>query len=200
MAFTYFFRDLYTLEIIRDHVLPYLLVEKNFKIWDAGCAMGQEPYSLSMILIDKIGNENFKQVEILATDIDESTKSEEQIREGSYAEAQIVRIPQDVFQNNFQPDMKDGYYKLNKEIRDSVTFMKHDLLSLIPPNKNFGLIVCKNVLLHFTAPQRVEVIKMYHEALAEGGYLALEQTQKLPNEVSHLFKPVVSSAQVFKKI
>jgi chemotaxis protein methyltransferase CheR len=199
MAFTYFFRDLYTLEIISDHVLPYLSSERNFKIWDAGCAMGQEPYSLSMILIDKMSNENFQKVEILATDIDESTKSEQQILEGSYPEAQIVRIPKDIFKNNFRDDIKDGYYKLNQEIIDSVTFKKHDLLSLIPPDDNFGLIVCKNVLLHFTASQRIDVIKMYYDSLAVGGYLALEQTQKLPNEVLHLFRPVVSSAQVFKK-
>jgi chemotaxis protein methyltransferase CheR len=71
---------------------------------------------------------------------------------------------------------------------------------LTPPDNGFGLIVCKNVLLHFNDAQRIEVFKMFHEALAEGGYLALEQTQKLPAEAKHLFEPIVSNAQVFKKI
>ena len=50
MAFTYFFRDLQTLEVIRDYALPYLRSKQHINIWDAGCAMGQEPYSLSMVL------------------------------------------------------------------------------------------------------------------------------------------------------
>ena len=70
----------------------------------------------------------------------------------------------------------------------------------MPAKKEFGLIMCKNVLLHFNEEQRIKVIKMYYNSLIEGGYLAMEQTQKLPKEVQHLFEPVVSNAHVFKKI
>ncbi|BCZ45626.1 hypothetical protein psyc5s11_16930 [Clostridium gelidum] len=199
MAFTYFFRDLQTLEVIRDYALPYLSSKQYINIWDAGCAMGQEPYSLSMILCENLGYMYFRNVEILATDIDESNLFENIISEGSYPEEQIQRIPKDIFNAYFKPDDKDGYFKLNEEIRKSVTFQKHDLLSLSPPKKDFGLIICKNVLLHFNEEQRIKVIKMYYDSLIEGGYLAMEQTQKLPKEVQHLFEPVVSNAQVFKK-
>jgi chemotaxis protein methyltransferase CheR len=61
------------------------------------------------------------------------------------------------------------------------------------------LIVCKNVLLHFQPDERIEVIKMFHAALEKGGYFVTEQTQKLPKEVGHLFEPVVSNAQLFRK-
>lgn len=200
MAFTYFFRDLQTLEVIRDYALPYLSSKQYINIWDAGCAMGQEPYSLSMVLCEKLGYMYFRNVKILATDIDESNLFENIISEGSYPEEQIQRIPKEIFNEYFKHDNKDGYFKLNEEIRKSVTFKKHDLLSLVPPKKNFGLIICKNVLLHFNEDQRINVIKMYYDSLIEGGYLAMEQTQKLPKEVQHLFKAVVSNAQVFKKI
>lgn len=200
MAFTYFFRDLQTLEIVRDYALPYLRSKQYISIWDAGCAMGQEPYSLSMILSENLGYMYFRNVNILATDIDESNLFEKIIVEGSYPEEQIQRIPKDIFTKYFKADDKNGYFKLNEEIRKSVTFIKHDLLSLKPPKKDFGLIICKNVLLHFNEAQRIGVIKMYYDSLIEGGFLAMEQTQKLPKEVQHMFEPVVSNAQVFKKI
>ena len=200
MAFTYFFTDLQTLEEIRDHALPYLMSRQYINIWDAGCAMGQEPYSLSIVLREKIGHMYFRNVKIFATDIDESNLFENIISEGSYLEEQTQRIPKEIFNKYFKPDNKERHFKLNEEIRKSVTFKKHDLLSLVPPKKDFGLIMCKNVLLHFNEEQRIKVIKMYYNSLIEGGYLAMEQTQKLPKEVQHLFEPVVSNAQVFKKI
>ncbi len=200
MAFTYFFRDLQTLEAIRDFALPDLKTKQHIDIWDAGCAMGQEPYSLSMILSDSMGYMYFRNVRILATDIDESNRFEEIISKAAYPEDLIQRIPKGIFDRHFNPGDEEGHYQLNEEIRKSVTFRKHDLLTLIPPENEFGLIMCKNVLLHFNDSQRLNVIKMFHEALAEGGYLALEQTQKLPSEAKNLFEPIVSNAQVFKKI
>lgn len=199
MAFTYFFRDLQTLEAIRDHVLPELKTKQFIDIWDAGCAMGQEPYSLSMILNESMGYMYFRNVKILATDIDESNRFEEIIERAVYPEELIQRIPKGIFDRHFNPAGQPGQYQLNEVIRKSVTFRKHDLLSLIPPDNGFGLIVCKNVLLHFNDVQRSSVIKMFHEALADGGYLALEQTQKLPLEAKSLFEPIVSNAQVFRK-
>lgn len=200
MAFTYFFRDLQTLEAIRDFVLPDLRTKQYINIWDAGCAMGQEPYSLSMILNDCMGYMYFRNVRILATDIDESNRFEEIISKATYPEDLIQRIPKGIFGRHFNPGEEEGHYQLNEEIRKSVTFQKHDLLTLVPPENEFGLIMCKNVLLHFNDSQRLNVIKMFHQALVEGGFLALEQTQKLPLEAKRLFEPIISNAQVFKKI
>ena len=200
MAFTYFFRDLQTLEVIRDFTLPYLKTKQFIKIWDAGCAMGQEPYSLSIILRETMGYMYFRNIKILATDIDEYNQFEKIIAEGVYKEEQIKRIPKEIFNKYFKVDKIEGQYKLIDEIRTSVQFKKHDLLSLKMPSNDFGLIICKNVLLHFNEEERVNVIKMYHEALMDGGFLAMEQTQKLPKALNNLFEPVVSNAQVYRKI
>lgn len=200
MAFTYFFRDLQTLTAVRDYALPYLKTKKYIDIWDAGCASGQEPYSLSMLLNESMGYMLFRNVRILATDIDESNLFGEIIREGAYSREQTQRIPKEIFNRFFKPDKTEGYFVLGEEIKRSVAFQKHNLLSLIPPREDaFGLIVCKNVLLHFSECQRIEVIKMFYNALSDGGFLVLEQTQKLSEEVSHLFEPIVSNAQLFKK-
>jgi len=112
---------------------------------------------------------------------------------------QLERIPKDIFNNYFAKDMKEGQYRIAEDLRRAVTFKKHDLLSLQAPGQDFGLIVCKNVLLHFHEDQRIKVIKMFHDSLMEGGFMVFEQTQTLPKEVSHLFEPVVSNAQLFRK-
>jgi len=65
---------------------------------------------------------------------------------------------------------------------------------------DFGMIICKNVLLHFREDQRIKVIQMFYDSLMEGGVLVFEQTQILPQEVSHLFEPMVSNAQLFRKL
>lgn len=200
MAFTYFFRDLQTLEMIRDHVLPCLRSRRYLHIWDAGCAMGPEPYSLSIILRENLGKMIFRNVEIHATDIDESGHFGDIIREGMYPEEQVKRIPKNIFETYFKPDGKPGYFKVAEEIRKSVSFEWHDLLSLKPIRTDLALIMCKNVLLHFKEKERINVIKMFHEVLSDGGFFATEQTQKMPREVSGLFEPVVSNAQLFRKV
>ena len=200
MAFTYFFRDLQTLEAVRDHALSELKTKKYIDIWDAGCAMGQEPYSLSMILHESMGRMYFRNVRILATDIDQSNLFGNIIEKGIYPEQLVQRIPKPIFEKFFAPADQEGHFQLNQEIRNSVTFQKHDLLSLKPPGGDFGLIVCKNVLLHFTEKERIEVLQMFHQALAEGGFFVMEQTQKLPEFMDKFFEPVVPYSKLFKKI
>ena len=200
MAFTYFFRDLQTLEVIRDHVLPSLRGRRFIKIWDAGCAMGPEPYSLAMVLREGMGHMQFRNVKIMATDIDHSNLFKKIIESGVYPEDQVKRIPKDIFERFFSPAEEEKHWKLIDEIRSSVEYQRHNLLTLSPPVENVGLIICKNVLLHFQPAERVEVIKMFHDALDTGGFLAVEQTQTIPDELSGKFEPVVENARVFRKV
>ena len=200
MAFTYFFRDLQTLEMICKHSLPMLRSRQFIKIWDAGCAMGPEPYTLAMLIREQVGQMYYRNVQISATDIDGSNLFDEIIKDAAYPRNQVERIPTEIFEKYFIPDEKEDHFRIIDEIKRSVTFQKHDLLSLVPVGKEFGLILCKNVLLHFNEAQRIEVIKMYYDSLIEGGFLAMEQTQKLPRELEHLFEPVVSNAQLYRKV
>jgi len=199
MAFTYFFRDVQTLEMLRDYALPYLKTRRYINIWDAGCAMGPEPYTLAMLFRENMGHMYFRNLRINATDIDGSDLFKEIIEEGNYPWEQLERIPGEIFKKYFTKSQKDGYFTIVENIRKSIKYQKHDLLSLKPVGKDFGIIVCKNVLLHFNEYERINVIKMFHDSLIDGGYFVIEQTQKLPLEVEHLFERVVSNAQLFKK-
>lgn len=199
MAFTFFFRDSQTLELLAEHALPTLKQNMYIRIWDAGCAMGAEPYTLAMIFRENMGHFLFRNVRIFATDIDESNFGEI-IARGAYPEVDLKRIPPDILQRYFVPDDHAGYLKVCDQIRQCVQFQRHDLLSLTPIRSDFGLVLCKNVLLHFTPEERIAVIRMFHGALIDGGYFVTEQTQKLPPETEPLFRQVTQAAQLFQKI
>lgn len=200
MAFTYFFRDMQTLETIQDHALPTLKTRKYIRIWDAGCAMGLEPYSLAIMLRESMGHMYFRNVKISATDIDISNQFEQIIQKGVYPKEQIERIPKTILEKYFKLHDNHNNYIISEEIRKAVSFQRHDLLTLKPTGQEYGLVLCKNVLLHFNEEQRIKVIKMFHGAIMNGGFFACEQTQKLPKAVGHLFEPIVSNVQLFRKI
>ena len=201
MAFTYFFRDLQTLQMIIDHMLPSIRGRTHINVWSAGCAMGQEPYTIALLLKEHMGAMIFRNVRILASDIDHSDLFGDIIRKGSYPYVELKRIPEEFFTKNFTPDPdKDGNFIIAEDVRNRVTFKRHDLLTCNPPGNNFSLISCKNVLLHFTEEQRIKVIKMFHDTLVDGGFFLTEQTQKMPSELTDLFEQVVPHAQVFRKL
>lgn len=200
MAFTYFFRDLQTLEMICEHALPELRSRQYIRIWDAGCAMGPEPYTLAILIKERVGAMYYRNVKITASDIDGSDLFDEIISNAAYPTDQVERIPKEIFEKYFIKEEREGYYRLIDGVKRAVTFQKHDLLSLKPVGSEFGLVLCKNVLLHFNEEQRINVIRMFYDSLIDGGYLAMEQTQKLPAELEHLFERVVSNAQLYRKV
>jgi len=199
MAFTFFFRDLHTIEHVVRIMVPEVSGRSKIKVWDAGCAMGPEPYTLAIVLAENMGNFSFKNLIITATDIDECDTFGNIIKEGAYSEEETKRIPPEIFSRYFEKNDGNGFRLVNS-IRDRVRFQKHDLLTLQPAGTDYSLILCKNVLLHFRQEERIEVIKMFHNSLIPGGLVAWEQTQKLPEELSEMFAQVVSDAQIYRKI
>ena len=200
MAFTYFFRDMQTLEAIRDYVIPDMRTRRYINIWDAGCAMGPEPYSIAIIIRENMGHMIFRNVKIYATDIDGSNLFGKIIEDGVYPGEQVNRIPKEIFSKYFTPVDRPGHFRLAGEIRKCIEYQRHDLLTHKPVRKSFGLIVCKNVLLHFNEAERIDVIKMFYDVLDKGGFFVTEQTQKMPEKLKNLFEPVVLNIQLFRKV
>jgi len=201
MAFTFFFRDLPTLHAIRDYVIPELHKNRYINVWDAGCAMGPEPYSLAIIFKETLGHYEFKRLKIYATDLDEESRDFGRIiSKGIYPEETVKRIPRDIFKKYFSANNKPGHFQIADEIKQCITFQRHDLRSLEPIRDGFGLIVCKNVLLHFPECDRIEVIRMFHRSLAPGGFLATEQTQKMPRKTAYRFKQITPNIKLFQKV
>ena len=200
MAFTFFMRDQPTLEHAADHMIPYASGRSRIKIWDAGCALGQETWTIAMIFAERMNQFGFKNLRIDATDYDRANNFGDVVTAAVYPSDELQRTPPELLNKYFEPADMQGCFRVVDLLRSRVSFQYHDLLSLKPVGCDYSLIVCKNVMLHFQYPERVEVFKMFHQALAPGGYLATENTQKLPQEVAQLFTQVVPNAQLYKKI
>ncbi len=200
MAFTFFFRDLHTLDQLVDKFLPLVDGKQKIKIWDAGCAMGPEPYTFLILLSEKMNHFAFRKVFLDASDIDETDTFGKIIEAGIYSFDEIKRVPENIFKKYFSKIDNEDKYQIDYNIKSKLTFHKHDLTTLKPIGTNYNLIICKNVLLHLQQEQRIEVFKMYHSVLDVNGLMVMEQTQPLPNEVSHLFESLSSNSQIFKKV
>lgn len=201
MAFTFFFRDLPVLEYAVERTLQLALGRLRIKVWDAGCALGQEPYTLAILFAERMGDMGFNTLYLDATDYDSENNFGDIVTTGEYKTEELQRIPADIFAKYFEEvPGKQGFHRVISRIRSRVFFKYNDLLQLQPVGSDYSLIVCKNVLLHFSYEQRIEVLKMYHRSLAPGGYFATENTQKIPSEISHLFEQVAPDAQLFRKI
>jgi len=201
MAFTFFFRDAQTLRLAIEHLHPYIQSRSRITIWSAGCAMGQEPYTFAIILREIIGPYLFRNVRIFATDLDQYGNYGKIINEGRYPLKDLERIPEEILARYFTPAADDPSQRIiSEEIKGSVEFQQHDLLSFEPIRSGVHLIICKNVLLHFSAEERMKVWMMFYNTLEEGGFMLHEHTQKLPDELNGMFEQIVMNAQIFRKI
>jgi len=200
MAFTFFMRDQPVLEHAADQMIRSTSGRSRIRVWDAGCALGQETWTLAMILAEKMNPFGFKNLRIDATDYDSANHFGDVVTTAVYSADELQRTPVELRNKYFEPADRAGHLRVVELLRNRVSFQYHDLLSFKPLMSDYCLIVCKNVMLHFQYDERVEVFKMFHQALAPGGYLATENTQKLPPEAAHLFEKVVPDAQVYRKI
>jgi chemotaxis protein methyltransferase CheR len=198
MAFTFFFRDSQTLELLIEQALPNLCGQAFIRIWDAGCAHGPEPYTLAMLLRERMSDYVFRNVRIHATDVDSQFR--EQVTAGVFPKEELQRVPPDLFRRYFRPADQPGQFQVIEEVRSHIDFACHDLLSLVPIRQDLSLIICKNVLLHFDEHQRCDVLRMFHEALRKDGLLAMEHTQKVPEALRPLLDQTAPHAQLYRKI
>jgi chemotaxis protein methyltransferase CheR len=198
LAFTFFYRDQQVLERVVEHTLPSLAGRSHPRVWDAGSAMGQEPYTLCMMFADRMNRFAFGNLRIDATDVENQFASI--VEAAVYSREELSRLPEGVLDKYFEPDGKPESFRVIENIRRRVAFQRHDLLSFQEPFQGYSLVVCKNVLLHFNPAERIGVLTMFHRALAAGGLFATEQTQQMPPELAALFRRVIPDAPLFRKL
>lgn len=199
MAFSFFFRDQQVLEQVADHLVPSLSGRSRPRIWDAGAAMGQEPYTLAILLAERMGHFGFDNLRIDASDVENTGAFAKVIEAGVYPKDELSRLPEGILQKYFETDVTCGHFRVIERIRRRIAYQRHDLLSFTEIGRGYSLVLCKNVLLHFQAAERVQVLTMFHRALAPGGFLATERTQEMPTELDPLFQRVAPDTPLFRK-
>ena len=200
MAFTFFFRDQQVLERVVEYVLPMIAGRSHPRVWDAGSAMGQEPYTLAIMFAARMNRFAFNNLRIDATDVESTGQFSRIIAAGVYEAEELSRLPEGILQQYFEPTEKPGYYRVSENIRRRIAFQQHDLLSFREIGEGYSLVLCKNVLLHFQPPERIQVMRMFHRALAPRGLFATEHTQEMPVELASLFERVIPNVQLFRKL
>ncbi|BBX16508.1 hypothetical protein MDUV_13680 [Mycolicibacterium duvalii] len=163
---TGFFRDAPAWDYLRAEVVPALLAERNpsdpIRVWSAGCASGQEAYTLAMILAEAVGAEEFRQrVKIYATDVDDEALSE--ARTASYDAKAVESVPAELLDRYFEP--VNGRYVFHKDLRRAVIFGRNDLVRDAPISR-VDLLVCRNTLMYLNADTQRSVLSRLHFALA----------------------------------
>ena len=183
---TQFFRDPDLYEYLRETLMPQLIDEargrdRELRIWSAGCATGEEAYSLAILLADVLGSElaTFT-VRIFATDLDEEAIAF--ARRGRYPASAMSAVHPDLLARWFEAD--GDQYEVTKQVRALVVFGQHDL-GQRAPFPRIDLTLCRNVLIYFTPELQKRSLQLFAFSLREGGYLVLGKAESSTPYAEH---------------
>jgi two-component system, chemotaxis family, CheB/CheR fusion protein len=195
---TSFFRDPEVFQALQADILPQIVNQKSpksaIRIWVAGCATGEEIYSVAICLLEVMAEAQIStQVQIFATDLNEA--SIEMARRGIYPLQRVKHITPERLAKFFV--RVEGGYQINRSVRDLCVFARHNLGS-DPPFSRLDLIVCRNVLIYFSAKLQKAALQSLHYGLKPNGFLMLG-TSETPGGSTELFNPVDKKHQIYSK-
>ena len=200
---TEFFRDPSLFEELQKNTFPALLSFKKqnssriIRIWSAGCASGEEPYSLAIILSEILKNNPEKfLLSITASDIDE--KALQKAKQGLFPIYRTKNIKPEHLQKHFTKT-NEKEYLINPELRENIRFLKHDLSHPIFPS-SFDLIFCRNVPIYFSKEMQEVLFTKFYHALNRGGMLILGKSEALMTSIKDQFLMHNLSERIYRKI
>ena len=173
---TYFFREPKHFDFLRTKILPSHSKTAGFRVWSAASSSGQEAYSISMLLGDKLGDSPW---EIIGTDI--STRVLERARAGHYALEQAKHISQDYLSRFCLKGVgaQAGTLLVERGLRARIKFMHANLNRTLPQIGEFNLIFLRNVMIYFDAETKRDVVKRVTSLLKRGGHLFVGHSESL---------------------
>jgi two-component system CheB/CheR fusion protein len=195
---TAFFRDPQAWEALRTMAVAPMLASKAagepVRAWSAGCASGEEAYSIAMVLADEMGLDQFRErVKIYGTDVDEDALNA--ARHATYGEKQLENVPPESRERYFEH--VSGVWSFRKDLRRQVIFRRHDLITDAPISR-VDLLVCRNTLMYFNVETQARILGRFHFALNENGYLFLGRAEKLMTQ-GPMFTPVDMKRWISRK-
>lgn len=197
---TSFFRDGEAIETLKAHVFPELLRQKReggtIRIWSAGCASGEEAYSLVIALLEFLDQEKASDVPIQLFGTDIGGAAIDKARTGVYSEADVRDVSAERLKRFFVKQ-DDGSYSVNRTVRERCAFVKHDLTN-DPPFSKLDLVSCRNVLIYLGPDLQRRVLATFHFALNEPGFLLLGRAENIP-EGESLFRVIDREAKIFAR-
>lgn len=176
-----FYRNAKRWDVLEQKIFPKLLAEnRRLKIWSAACSTGEEPYTTAMVLSNHLP---LSQIFILATDLDENAIGRAKV--GIYPERSLAEVPANMKSKYFEKQA--AFYKVDDAIKKTVTFKKHNLLK-DTYEKNFDLIICRNVMIYFTEDAKDQIYQSFSDSLKPGGILFVGSTEQIFNPGKYGFE------------
>jgi two-component system, chemotaxis family, CheB/CheR fusion protein len=194
-----FFRDPAVWSHVADTLIPELLAHKAqtapIRVWSAGCATGEEPYTVAMLLADALGERAFAdRVKVFATDVDE--KALERARQAVYAPGDLKNVPPHLRERFLE--RRGDQESITKDLRRAVIFGRNDLVRDAPISR-IDLLTCRNTLIYFNSDAQRSIMARLHVALADDGFLVLGKSE-LPITFSDGFTPENLKLRIFRKV
>ncbi|HKH36218.1 MAG TPA: CheR family methyltransferase [Rubrobacter sp.] len=196
---TEFFRDTQLFDYLKEEVLPGLIEEareeeNQLRIWSAGCATGEEAYSLAILVSEVLGREaGLFNVRIFATDIDEDAVK--YARRGVYPPSALEGLSEEQLRRYFVEE--GGSYQVKKQIRGMIVFGEHDLAQR-SPFPHVDLVVSRNVLIYFSGELQRRALQLFAYSLRDGGYLVMGKAES-PSLLGDLFAPVDRNNKIYRR-
>ena len=186
---TYFFREVDQIKTLVNEIIPAIRREKPFetiKIWSAGCATGEEPYTIAMLCIEKGYHLGNARVEIFANDI--SQEAIQKAKQGVYKQTSF-RSTDPAYLQRFFTANDDGTHRVRDEVKELLNFfcinlLEKNRLTFLPI---FDIIFCRNLIIYFDDESKRKVIESFYHKLYPKRYLFLGHSESLIN-FTHLFK------------
>jgi chemotaxis protein methyltransferase CheR len=195
----YFFREMRQFELLRDQIIPELLAteEQPLRIWSAGCAAGEEPYSLAIVLLEYQARHGEFEVEVIGTDIDQDAIAAAYQRR--YRERAVRRVPEDLLEKYFAFDGQ--FYHLIPEVAQLVRFKVHNLIrdDLPPELDNLDVVFCRNVTMYLTESARDRINAILADSLRQGGYLFVASAEAMGHNLGRLEPVSAGQTLLFQK-
>jgi len=193
--YTSFFRDTDVYDFLRKTVFPELLISKSLRIWSAGCATGEEPYSLS-ILLHELLKEKIQNyfITIHASDVDRDAL--EKAGKGQYPKSQVHGLSAEVVSKYFSREGEN--FTVKEFVKKPIRFGIHDLMKPFL-HTNLDLILCRNVMIYFTREGQQQVHMNFFRGLRDGGFMVIGKAEMLSGEPAAKFATVDMKCRVYRK-
>ena len=199
---SHFFRDPEMFEKLKTEVLPRLpnIMDKYghypAAVWSLGCAGGEEPYSMAILIKEYFGDNAHKDfMPILGTDIDE--KSIKSAQAGLFHADRLKEVSPERKKRFFLHET--GGFRMIPEILDMVTFIKQDITSVEPYIKSY-MVLCRNMLIYFTRLDQEKILNRIADILPQDGILVLGKSESLVGESKKRFVAVCPKVRIYRKI
>ena len=186
---TKFYRNRHLWETFSKNIIPKLLsapkTNDTIRIWSAGCATGEEPYSLAIMFSDALKNSNYK-IKIIATDINSQLLQE--AKRGVYSFTTLQNLSSNLIHRYFTK-VGNNQYQINNNIKKLITFHAADIVTY--PISYLDIIFCRNLLIYYSKDSQNLIFRKFHQVLKENKYLVLGMDESmLGHKIASSFLPI----------